>query len=708
MLFSYDFLQSFFSKKLPKPERLAELLTLHSFEVEEVKKIGRDWVFDIDVTPNRAADCFSHLGIARECCAFSNVKCQMSNVKTKEGKSSIKDFIKLEIKDKKGCPRYTGRVIGGVKVKSSPKYIQERLKACGLEPINNIVDAANYVMLELGQPLHAFDLEKIAPAAAGGGGKASRAKKIIIRRAKKGEKIAALDDKTYKLDQDILVIADSKRPIAIAGIKGGKSTAIDKKTKNIFLESANFEPLVVRQGSRKLNLKTDASFRFEHGMDPNMTAMAVDRLAGLVKETAGGKIVKERVDVYPKKVLAKKVKLNLGQVEKLLGLKISKNEVIKILKSLGFGVNPVRDYKNREKSLGEQISNGVDSKLQVKVPTWRPDVVRGEDLVEEVGRIYGYEKLKSTFPKLALVPAQRNEELVWQERIKYILKGVGFSEVYNYSFISKKAGDLLGSKLVELENPFSEQFYYLRPNLLINLLNSIKHNSKYLQKEKEIKIFELGTVFKRKGKGVEEKKMLTGMLTGTKEDFYILKGVVDGLLQGLGISDKFYDNFEATSDDSEQIFWNPQKSAEIKISGEEVGFVGEMSLKTLPKLGNKESVTAFEIDFDKLVQLCSEEQEYQVISKFPSAVRDIAVLVSSQVKVADVLNKINIAGGGLVQDVDLFDIYEGRELPEGKKNLAFHIIFQAKDRTLSGKEIDKLLQKIIKTLEQELSWEVRR
>jgi phenylalanyl-tRNA synthetase beta chain len=697
MLFSYNWLQSFFKDKLPAPKKLAQLLTLHSFEVEDVKKVGkpacrsgRDWVFDIDVTPNRAADCFSHLGISRECSAFTKLKIKSvprrepkvllrgSKLKVKEdNKNNIKDFVQVEIKNAKDCPRYTGRVITGVKVKASPKYIQERLKSCGLDPINNIVDAANYVMLELGQPLHAFDFDKIALPVS------KETKRIIIRRAKIGEKIEALDDKIYKLDEDILVIADSEKPLAIAGIKGGKSTAIDKKTKNVFLESANFNPILIRKTSKKLGLKTDASFRFEHGMDPNMTETAIDQLAELVQKTAGGRIAKDRADIYAEKVLSRKIKLNLAQVEDLLGVKISKNEVIKILKSLGFG---------------------IDSKFQVKVPTWRPDITQSEDLTEEIGRIYGYEKLKSVFPIMALIPSQRNDELVWQERAKNILKAAGFFEVYNYSFISKRTGDYLDKGLVELENPFSEQFYYLRPNLLINLLDNIRHNSKYLQKKKELKIFELGKVFKKRGKGIEEKKMLAGMLTRSKEDFYILKGVLDGLLQGLGISDKFYDDYQA----SRQIFWNPKKSAEIKISGQEVGFLGELSSKVLSKLGVKESVTAFEIDFDKLVKLCSEEQQYQAVSKFPSAVRDIAVLVPLQVKMADVLNKINIAGGELIQDVDLFDIYEGQELPEGKKNFAFHIIFQAKDRTLNGKEIENVFKKIIKALEKELDWEIRR
>jgi len=422
-----------------------------------------------------------------------------------------------------------------------------------------------------------------------------------------------------------------------------------------------------------------------------MTDIAINRLADLIQEVGGGRAAKGLIDIYPKKVLPKKIDLKLEKIWSLLGIKIPKKKIVNILKSLEF-----------------EVKEAAGEKLVVKIPTWRPDLKRPEDLIEEVGRIYGYTKIDSIFPKLALIPPQRNEQIFWENKIKSILKEFGFTEVYNYSFISKTAGGFLKEKLVELENPFSEQFYYLRPNLLINLLANISHNSKYLKKEKELEIFELGTVFRKKGKRIEEKRMLAGMLTGTKEDFYILKGAVDGLLEGLGISDKFYDDFQATSDDSQQIFWNPKKSAEIKISRQEVGFLGELSSKTLSKLGNKEPVTAFEIDFEKLIKFCSEEQEYQEISKFPSAVRDVAVLVPFNVKVVDILNKINVAGGELVRDIDLFDIYEGKELSKGKKNLAFHIIFQAKDRTLSGREINSLLQKIISLLEKEPSWEVRR
>jgi phenylalanyl-tRNA synthetase beta chain len=424
-------------------------------------------------------------------------------------------------------------------------------------------------------------------------------------------------------------------------------------------------------------------------MDSNMTEIAIDRLARLISELGGGKIAKNRADVFPKKVLSKKIKLNLIQTEKLLGIKIPKKEVVRILKSLGLEIN---------------------NKFEVKIPTRRPDLTESHDLIEEIGRIYGYEKIAPVFPRLALMPAQRNQEIVWQERIKNILQASGFFELYNYSFISKKNGDMFGGRLVELENPFSEEFYYLRPNLLINLFENIKHNSKYLQKGKEIKIFELGKVFKKKEKGVEEKKMLVGMLVGSKEDFYILKGAVDGLLEGLGISDKFYDHYQTIPDDSQRVFWNQNKnkSAEIKVVGKKIGFLGEFNFPALKQRRELFNIVAFEIDFHKLIKFCSEEQEHKTISIFPSAVRDVAILLPSRVKVVDVLNKINIAGGKLVQDVDLFDIYEGKELAEERKSLAFHILFQAEDRTLSGEEIDKLFQKIIKALEENTDWEVRR
>jgi len=306
MLFSYKWLQSYLKNPLPSPKKLAELLTMRAFEVEGIKKAGKDYVLDIDVLPNRGSDCFSHIGMAREIAAISKNSFQTIKYKLDENKKlKVKDFITLKVENKNDCFRYSGRIIVDVKVGSSPKWIQDRLKICGLRPINNIVDITNYVMLETGQPLHAFDYNKI-----------SENKKIIVRRARKGEKIVTLDNEKYDLDKNVLVIAGSKEPLAVAGIKGGKKAEIDKKTRIIILESANFNAGLIHQISRKLNLKTDASWRFEHKIDPNLTELAINRAANLIQEVSKGKIVSGLVDFYPKKVLPKKIKLNLDYVKR--------------------------------------------------------------------------------------------------------------------------------------------------------------------------------------------------------------------------------------------------------------------------------------------------------------------------------------------------------------------------------------------------------
>ncbi|MCX6738286.1 MAG: phenylalanine--tRNA ligase subunit beta [Candidatus Parcubacteria bacterium] len=675
MLFSYNWLQSFFKGKLPEPKKLAELLTLHSFEVEEVKKQDKDWVFDINVTPNRGTDCFSHFGIAREISAFTKLKIKNEKLKIKEdGKTRINDFIDVKVDKGADCPRYTGRVLIRIKVGSSPKYIQERLRSCGVEPINNIVDAANYVMLEIGQPLHAFDLNKISN------------KKIFVRRAKTGEQINALDDKTYKLNENNLVIADSEKMLAIAGIKGGKDTAIDKNTKDIFIESANFEPSLIRISSQELGLKTDASLRFEHWMDPNMTESAADRLAQLIQEVAGGEIVKNRIDFYPKKILPRKLKLDLEKAESLLGVNLGKKEVINILNSLG-------------------LKTKAD--LTVEIPTWRPDLVQNEDLTEEIGRIYGYKNIESSFPKLALAPAKRNDNISWGDKIKDFLRQAGFTEEYNYSFISRKLGDMAEGGLVELENPFSEEFYYLRPNLLFNLWGNTQYNIKNLNTEQAIKIFELGKVFKKYKGEVIEKKSLSAIMTG-KDSFYALKGVIDSLFEKLGISDYYFDEYQATPESTEFNLWDREAMAEIKINGKELGFLGELKLPVLDKNGRDCKIFAFDIDMEALVTECNEEYEYMPISKFPAAIRDIALLVPQDVRVGDILNIINTSENKYIRDVDLFDFYEGPQLPEDRKSLAFHIIFQADDKTLNKQEIDLAMKKITDALEENDDWEVRK
>lgn len=667
MIFSYNWLKDYV--KLPKPEKLAEILTMHSFEVEQVKKVGRDYVLDIDVLPNRGHDCLSHWGVAIEISAILDRGLEpLRRKRLKKEKGEI-GLINLKIKCPKLVPRYSAIVVEGVRVGPSPEWLKEKIESVGLRSINNVVDLTNYVMLEVGQPLHAFDYDKI------------QGHQMILRESKNGERLVTLDDSSHSLDRGMLVIEDKSRLIDLVGIMGGKLTEIDLKTKNIVLQAGNFDRQTIYKAVKKLNHRTEASNIYSQGIDPNLTIFTLERAYFLLTKLGEGKIV-QITDFYPKKVLPKKIKLDLKYVEKLLGVKISPKEIKNIFDRLGF------KYKGNI----------------VEVPTFRLDISIQEDLIEEIGRIYGYEKIPSTFPVVSLIPPKRNLDIFWENMTKDILKELGFTEVYNYSFIGKKEAKIFGYKdkgIVEVENPMSKEQRYLRPSLIPNLLKNVVDNFRFFD---EIKIFELGKIFINKEQ--TEKKMLSGLIAQKKgeDEFYRLKGVVDSLLNKLGISNIWYDEHKATPEQSKISIWQSGKIAEIKIGNEEIGFLGEISSKIL-KNGK---VIVFDIDFEKLRKLCSEEHEYQPISQYPAAIRDLAVLVPGDVKVVDVLNRINTAGGSLVRDVDLFDIYEGAELPEGKKNLAFHIIYQAEDRTLKSKEIDVIQNKIIKVLEKDPDWEVRR
>jgi phenylalanyl-tRNA synthetase beta chain len=681
MRFSYNWLQSFFDKKprsrtsslrgrLPNPEKLAEILTMHSFEVEGIDQSGNDFVLDIDVLPNRT-DCYSHLGMAREISAILGLKLKEEKWKLEEDKNlKAENFASIKVFS--GCQRYSARIIFDAKVGESPDWIKERLEVCGIKSINNVVDITNYVMLELGQPLHAFDFEKI------------EGRKIVVRFAKKGEKILTLDEEKYDLNKDILVIADSKKPIAIAGIKGGKETGISEKTKIILLESANFDPVTIRRGSIKLDLKTDASMRFSHGLDPNLAEIAINRAAYLISKISGGKVVKGILDYYPEKNFPKKVRLDSEKIESLLGIKIPKAEILKILKNLGFKVN---------------------QKFIVEIPTFRRDVSTQEDLIEEIGRIYGYEKIKKKFPISALVPPKKNPEIFWENFVKDILVTLGFTEVYNYSFLSKEDVENFGflNEATEIENPISALYQFLRPSLIPNLIKNVQKNQNDF---KEIKIFEIGKIFKnlqpKFGRG--EKKALAGILTGEK--FFEVKGVIDTLLKKMGISNFYFDFYQPTPEESKISIWQIKKSAEIKIDGEEIGFLGEISKKILEKYKIKDKIVAFDIDFEKLAKLATEEHEYQPFSIYPAIVRDISVLVPRDVLVEEVMDVIERTAGSLIRDIDLFDIYE--EIESERKSLAFHIIFQLRDRAILPDEAEEALQKIFENLEKNPNWEVRK
>ncbi len=661
MRFSYNWLNSFFKEEIPEPDKLSADLMMHFFEVEEVKKVEDDWMIDIDILPNRAYDCFSHLGIAKEIAAIYNLKLELPEVKIKSSEKKATDFIEVEVDDKELCPRYTLRVIEGVKVGKTPDFIKKRLEVCGLQSINNIVDITNYVMLETGQPLHAFDGTKVK-------------EKITVRKAEKGEEIETLDGVKYKFDYDPLLIADEEKAIGIAGIKGGSGTEIDDDTELIFLEAANFNPKKIREGSKKLKLRTDASSRFEHGLNPELTREASDRAISLIQKYAEGKETKDFIDLYFQRKEKKVIDLSLKNLNSLLGVEVKKAKVRSILESLNF-----------------KVEEGND--LKVTVPIERDDIEMEEDLIEEVGRMYGYENIEPVRPSSTLTVPEVNPTLFWKKRLRNSLSGLGYNESYNYSFINERCKELFDfENLIEMDNPVSEDYKYLRTSLIPHLLKNIKINQ---ERFSPIGIFEVGKTFKD-----EEEIFVSGVKT--KTDFRAIKGDVDLLLKEAGVEEIRYEVADAKDK-----LWSSE-TAKIEAGEDVIGFIGKINSDILKEMKIDGSVFAFELKMDKIMKVANLRANYRSISKFPTAVRDISILVPQKVRYREVLNKVEVSGKPLLVKVDLFDLYQGEKIPKGKKNMGLRLVFQAEDRTLSKKEIDRLLEKIITALEKESKWKVRK
>lgn len=693
MKFAYNWIQSFFEEKLPSPEKLAELLTLHSFETKVIKENRgiKTPILDIDVLPNRP-DCFSHFGIARECAAIFDF--EMKKFKPEPiFKQNLEKHVELEIKERNVCSRYIAVLMSGIKVKESSPEIKEMLFSCGIDPINNIVDAANYTMLETGQPIHIFDFDKIAVCN-------NIKKKIIVRFAQDGEKIKALNGNQYSLNENVLIIADQLEPLAVAGIKGGEKTAVDENTKNVLIESANFEFRTIRKAAKTLNLYTDASIRFEHGLDPNIAQIGAKRTANLIKNEAGGKIVGMN-DIYPKKTLPRRILFDINRAEKFFGEKISFQKIIRILKSLEIKIKKISP-----------------TKMLLEVPTSRRDLVLECDIFEEILRIYGMNKIKPKIPELKMIIPRKNKSVCVEKKIRNVLKEAGFLESYNYSFIGreyfKKYDDL-----IEIENPVSRDFQYLRPSLIFGLMKNIEKNKDLnfndAVKEPNIKIFEIGTIFFKKSHNFFEKKALAGVLfskleknnfipqfcSSDKNSFSYLKGLIETIFDQMNIK-----NYQWKKNEKNNIF-KKGFSAEIIIGGKSAGFVGELSFEMFNNFKIINKVLAFEINYGNIIDSAKFEKRYNPIIKFPSASRDIALLVPQDVKIGAVVKEIISCAKKEIKKVTLFDLYEGKNIPRGKKNLAFRVIFQSDKKTLTGREINSFHQKIINSLESK-NWQVRK
>jgi phenylalanyl-tRNA synthetase beta chain len=686
MKFSYNLLKKYIDIKLT-PEELAEVLSAKTAEVEQIDKVGGDSIMEVKILYNRG-DLLSHYGMAREITALTGDKLKSPDLNYKETKEKTSDLIKVEIENPELCPRYTAQIIKNVKIGESPKWLKDTLVSLGLKSINNIVDVTNYVMLEMGQPLHAFDYDRVA------------GHKIIVRNARQGEKIATLDEaKTeYELGPNTLVIADQEKPLAIAGIKGGYGSEITDSTRTIVLESANFDRTNIRRTSVKLGLRTDASIRFSYGLDPNLAGYAIYRTAKLIQELAGGEITKGNVTVYPREIKPWKISVKKSYINSLIGATIPEKEINKILSRI---CQPVKSDAN---------------KFVVTVPTYRLDIQTQEDIIEEIARIYGYENIKPVPPTMSIYrPAESKASEDWdieqtikaRNLMKDILKGLGLSECYNYSFLSEKAKEIFNaSDAPEIANPISQEAKYLRTGLIPGLVLAMEKNLRFSD---SVRLFETGNVFTQKGDEVEEKETIAGVIAG-KQVFVELKGAVESFFRQLGIDDAEFSDITNPNHPTKN-WYHPARVAEVQIGEETIGLIGDLHPHIKNELGIRPDleIAQFSLLVEPLVKAMEEELEFEPIPKYPAIIRDISLLVSKDVKIGEILNRIeDVDTSSIVQDVDVFDIYEDNpDVPEGKKSIAFHIIYRSDNRTLTDEEADRVEQNIKKVLERGLGAEIR-
>ena len=672
-----------------------EILDLSSLKVKPglplAKALGLDdAILEIDnKSLSNRPDLWGHYGIAREVAVIFDKKFKEYKVsKIKPGKEIN---IKVEVKDSKLCPRYMAVAMSGVSVGPSPQWLQKSLLAVGLRPINNIVDITNFVMMDLGQPMHAFDGSQIAEI--------GNQKKIIIRKAKDGEEFVTLDGQKRKLDSSMLMIADSEKPLAIAGVMGGLDSGITNDTKTIIFESANFESASIRRTSAKLGLRSDSSARFEKSLDPHLAALALEKAVKLVLECCPNAKVASKVADQAKFSLQQgPITISMEFLQSKLGAKLPKKEAVRILEALGFGIKSKND------------------ELSIKIPSWRAtkDISIPEDLVEEIIRIYGFEKIEARMPMFSINPPEVNRLKKLERSVKNILvNSLAYTEVYNYSFISGAQITKIGddpAKYLELDNPLSKEKPYLRRCLLLNLLENLENNQAGKDK---LKFFEIGKVFRGEYSGMRAESKKDDLLPGqdtwltavylekkNSVPFWGVRRVVEALsdtaLSGLAIS----------KSGAGGIARHPSRCAGLVVGEREVGSVYELHPQVTDNFGLEGRVGVVKINLSVLADLPKAEKKYTSIVEFPSVERDLAISVKKDMAHADILAAL-LGANPLLQSVELFDVYEGEGVGAEHKSMAYHLVYQDSRRTLVAEEVDKAHEGLIKILKEKFGAEVR-
>ncbi len=681
MLIPFSWLTDFI-KTEKTPEEIAHLLTMLGLEVEGIETDHGEVVFDIGITPNRP-DCLNLAGIARELKASTGKEIILPEHSIQP---DFSEEFKISI-DSHLCRRYAGRIIRDVRIGPSPEWMARRLELSGLRPINNVVDITNYVLLEFGHPLHAFDLDTL------------KGKTIRVDISGNSRILKTLDSVERQISKNDLLIWDGERPVAIAGIMGGFETEVTEKTINVFLESAYFDPISIRRTSRRLSLKTEASYRFERGTDIEGLITALDRAALLMKQLCGGR-VSQLIDVYPGRYIPGKVTLRFKRIEQLIGIKIPEERVIDILQSLDF-----------------KIIDTISSALTVEVPSFRVDIENETDLVEEVARHYGYEKIPVSLPEAPLnLDTGTDKDRI--ELLKDVLLLSGFNEAINYSFMNPTVLDRLNipekdrrRACVELINPLRKEDSALRTFLLPSLIDNLLHN--IFQGIRDIKLFEIAKVFQKGGMELPDETRCIGIVylytPGQRlwEDrpdvFYLLKGVVEKLFQVSNISDF---SFARTTEP----FLHPGRSSDIWVDKKKIGFVGILSPQIKAEFDMreiKEDIGVAELNLDLLFSCKQRTIEYTPLPKFPPIRRDIALLVDKSLEAETIFSLIKTYSTDIIEDVNIFDVYEGKNIPEGKKSVATSIIYRSNERTLKDEEVDRVHRDLIDYLIRKTGGQLR-
>jgi phenylalanyl-tRNA synthetase beta chain len=630
-----------------------------------------DFVIHLDLTPNRP-DCLSTLGIARDVAAIAGSPLRRPEIKLKEVDAPANEQVEVEIADPDACPRYAARVIENVRIGTAPWWIRQRLLAAGIRSINSIVDITNYVMLEYGHPLHAFDFDNFSRP------------KVLVRRARPGERFTTLDDQERELTEDVLLITDGERPVAIGGIMGGQYSEVSAETKRVLLESAYFDPRTIRRGRRAIELTSESQDRFERGADPNIVITAIDRAADLISRYAEGEVLSGVIDCYPKKIEPLTLNLRPSRVNEILAAELSSPQMIDILNSLELKVTPGKE-------------------LRVEVPTFRPDVTREIDLIEEIARIHGYDNIPVRLQSGGKLQTRRVPEEKFADQLRQILLAQGYNEAIANSLVDPKLVDTVnpGQQGVEVLNPISEDLRWLRPHLLTSLLLIARHNLNH--RIESVKLFEIGNTFSpvTGGKPTEAFRLglvLSGSDAGENWAFHPGQFSIYDIIGTLEVISGQLNSRISYSPASSYVYTDGA-GFEASQDGETIGSFGEVDRKVLKAFGIKSPVILAELDYKSLFERRRTDAFYHPLPRFPASERDLAVIVAEEIVTSEMLDTIAAAADSTLKKTVVFDVYRGKQIGKGFKSVAFRLIFLDESKTLTDEQIDRVIESIVAALE---------